>query len=84
LRSIASSSESEELAREVDRIELENRTKDISIQERKQHAELILGMLVTINEDFKKRFGTTTPAASAPGRKLLFSEESRDVEMAAA
>jgi hypothetical protein len=90
LRTSSSSStgraESEELAREVDMIELENRTKEISLQERKRHAELILSMLVTINKDFKKRFGSPVPAPTtiSGGRKLLFSESSRDVEMTVA
>jgi len=68
-------------------IELENRTKEISLQDRKRHAELILGILVTINKDFKKRFGSPGPAPAtiSSGRKLLFSESSnRDVEMTAA
>lgn len=80
LRSIASpilgpgrSPESEELPKELDKIELQHR---ISEDERKRHAELILNLLVTINNDYKKQH-----PASAENRIL---EGPRDIEMAAA
>ena len=52
IRSIAP--ESDDLTKEIGRIELD-RTKDISQEERKRHAELILDILVSINRDFKNR-----------------------------
>lgn len=84
LRSIASPglrvrtpAESDELAREIGRIELENRTREIPLEERRQHAELIRNLLVTINMDFKQRYGVPTTRKGA-------MESSRDVEMTAA
>ncbi|PPQ64498.1 hypothetical protein CVT26_002037 [Gymnopilus dilepis] len=47
--------ESEDLSRNIGRIELE-RKKDIVSEERKRHADLILNLLVSINRDFKSRF----------------------------
>jgi hypothetical protein len=86
LHSIASSThsgvrskESDELTREVDRIELENRTKEISPEDRRRHAELIRTLLVAINKDFKQRYGT--PPISGD---VIAPERSRDVEMTAA
>jgi hypothetical protein len=67
IRSIACPTESDDL--DIGRIELERR-KDISQEERKRHAELILGILVSINRDFKNRHKATS--------------ESEDVEMIAA
>jgi hypothetical protein len=57
IRSIACSAESDDL--DIGRIKLE-RTKDISQEERKRHAELILDILVSINHDFKNRHKTTS------------------------
>lgn len=81
LRSIASpimgpgrSPDSEELPKELGKIELQNRISD---EERKRHAELILNLLVTINNDYKKQH----PASQAENRML---EGPRDIEMAAA
>lgn len=91
LRSIAGSPalgsrspESEELSKEIGRIELETRTKEvISQEERQRHANLIMEMIVTINNDFKKRFGPIVPREETR-RPLYESEASRDVEMTAA
>ena len=57
IRSIARPTESDDL--DFGRIELE-RTKDISQEERKRHAELILEILVSINRDFKNRHKATS------------------------
>ncbi|KAF8167696.1 hypothetical protein B0H34DRAFT_26634 [Crassisporium funariophilum] len=62
IHSIASgarSPESDDLTSEIGRIELE-RTKDISVEERKRHTELILNLLVSINTDFKNRFHSSS------------------------
>ncbi|TFK77306.1 hypothetical protein BDN72DRAFT_807992 [Pluteus cervinus] len=64
-------SDSEELSKEISRIELENRAREISPDERRTHAELIRNLLVTINTQFKDRFGG-------------LSKEPRDVDMASA
>lgn len=68
------SPDSEELPKELGKIELQNRISD---EERKRHAELILNLLVTINNDYKKQH----PASQAENRML---EGPRDIEMAAA
>jgi hypothetical protein len=76
-------SESDELSQKIGRIELENRTKEISHEERKHHSELILNLLIQINKDFKLKYGTPSPVTVKPAnRKLLFSDCPRDVEMA--
>jgi len=70
IRSIASggrSPDSDDLSHNIGRIELD-RTRNIPVDQRKRHAELILDILVSINNDYKSRF----------------SRESRDVEMTAA
>ena len=62
IRSIASvvrTTESDDLTKEIGRIELE-RSKVVSQEERKRHAELILDILVSINSDFKNRQKATT------------------------
>ncbi|KDQ63333.1 hypothetical protein JAAARDRAFT_169045 [Jaapia argillacea MUCL 33604] len=92
-RSRSSGEGEERLAREVSRIELENRTKDISPDERRKHAELIRDLLLVINEDYKKR--TAEPPSRSPSesptpvdrisstrRQKLDNEAGRDVEMA--
>lgn len=79
LRSIADSvrsPESEELTKDIARIDLENRTKEVDQEDRKRHAEFIRDLLVTINSEFRDRAGLQRPA--------LASETSRDVEMAVA
>jgi len=63
--SIACPTESDDL--DIGRIEL-GRTKDVSQEERKRHAKLILDLLVSINRDFRNRSKAT----------------SKDVEMIAA
>jgi len=75
------SSESDDVAREIGRIQLETRTKEISADERRRHAELIRDLLVSINTEFRKLHGTPAPA---PVPLLVRDEVSRDVEMTAA
>ncbi|KAF8913066.1 hypothetical protein CPB84DRAFT_511204 [Gymnopilus junonius] len=53
----ALSPDPDDLSRNVGRIELD-RAKDISTEERKRHADLILNLLISINKDFKSRFGS--------------------------
>ena len=57
IRSIACPTESDDL--DIGRIKL-GRSKDISQEERKRHAELILDILVSINHDFKNRHKATS------------------------
>jgi hypothetical protein len=78
LRSIANSvrsPESEDLTKDIARIELENRTKDIGQEDRKRHAELIRDLLVSINSEFRDRAGVQRPVPNGT---------SRDVEMVVA
>ncbi|EAU92749.2 transcription factor PacC [Coprinopsis cinerea okayama7 len=75
--------ESEELSREIGRIELEHRNKaEIPQEERARHADLILNLLVTINNDFRKRHPELAPPPR--GVDLLANEAPRDVHMATA
>ncbi|KAJ8496130.1 hypothetical protein ONZ45_g12573 [Pleurotus djamor] len=85
-RARRSPEQSEELAKEIGRIELESRTREIPPEERRQHAELIRNLLVAINMDFKERFG------GIPDERQLYHHQqqqreyqphARDVEMAA-
>jgi hypothetical protein len=57
LGSITESSESDELARKVGKIEIAHLAKEISTEERRRHAELIRNLLVRINEDYRARNG---------------------------
>lgn len=79
------------LAREVGRIALENHVrvaglakKEIPAAERAQHAELLRDMLMSINADYKRRFGTPPPARELAKGRSLGVERGRDVEMVAA
>lgn len=72
------------LARGVSQIGLGRKTPtpgvdEITPEERRRHAELIRDLLVSINHDFKERFGTPPP--NVPDRAL--SSKAVDVEMAA-
>ncbi|KAI0828935.1 hypothetical protein BC628DRAFT_1315893 [Trametes gibbosa] len=77
----------EDLARRVGRIELESRAG--SEEERQRHAALLRDLLLAINEEYRKRFGTPPPAREA--REQLqqrraeqvrgVGKEIRDVEM---
>lgn len=77
-------SESEELARQVGKIELDRRNKEIPDEDRRKHAELIRNLLVSINNDYKRRFGVPyvkVKEEEDEGMNLLASESPRDVEM---
>ncbi|KAF9502430.1 hypothetical protein BDN71DRAFT_1459780 [Pleurotus eryngii] len=69
--------QSEELARKIGRIELESRTREIPLDERKSHAELIRNLLVAINTDFKERYESLN-THSRPSH----THHIKDVEMA--
>jgi hypothetical protein len=89
LRSIAhirSPSDSDELAQQVGKIELD-RSKEISAEDRRKHAELIRDLLVSINNDYKKRFNilhVKVKEEEDESMNLISSESPRDVEMTAA
>ena len=83
LRSIASpsigrSAVSDDLAKDVDKIEIGNH--EISLEERRRHAALIRDILVTINQEYRQRHGIPKQAS-----KLTEDQRepasSRDVEM---
>ncbi|KAJ7293104.1 transcription factor PacC [Mycena rebaudengoi] len=69
--------ESDDVARDLGRIELESRSK---VEERRKHAQLIRDLLVSINTEFRKLHGTPPPAAPP----VIREEVNRDVEMTAA
>lgn len=79
-RPVTEASEAEELVRQVGKIELDHLTKEVTPEDRRKHAELIRNLLLRINEDYRKRFGTP----QAPPRDLRTHERYPDVEMAAA
>jgi len=81
LRSITETSESDELVRKVGKIQLDHMTKEVTPEDRRKHAELIRNLLVKINEDYRKRFGSPQMESSRALRTRLTSVE---VEMAAA
>ncbi|KAG2154624.1 hypothetical protein DEU56DRAFT_769456 [Suillus clintonianus] len=80
LRSITGTSESDELVRKVGKIQLDHLTKEVTPEDRRKHAELIRNLLVKINEDYRKRFGSP----QMESRMLRTRPPSVDVEMAAA
>ena len=84
LKSIAPASgirapESDDLARGLESIELDRRRRDISAEERRKHTKLIWNLLVSINNDYKQRFGTP----KVKGSINISYESSRDIEMTA-
>ncbi|KAG0704399.1 hypothetical protein DFH29DRAFT_912190 [Suillus ampliporus] len=81
LRSITETSESDELVKKVGKIQLDHMTKEVTPEDRRKHAELIRNLLVKINKDYRKRFGT--PQLESSG-VLRTRQPSVDVEMAAA
>jgi len=72
--------ENDELASKVDKIELAHFQNDVPIEERRRHAELIRHLLITINQDYKSRFGSPSPESPQPFAR----SQSVDIEMAAA
>ncbi|KAI6008372.1 hypothetical protein F5J12DRAFT_828314 [Pisolithus orientalis] len=89
LRSITETSEGSsdehELARKVGGIELDhyNPGKEITIEQRRKHAELIRNLLVKINVDYKQQYGTPR-LTTVVKREPIDSPRLRDVEMAIA
>ena len=84
LRSIASPSigrttVSEDLAKDVDRIEIGS--PEISTEERRRHAVLIRDILVTVNHEYRKRHGVPNQVKLTENRGEAAS--TRDVEMTA-
>ncbi|KAJ6504389.1 transcription factor PacC [Mycena vulgaris] len=81
----ARSAESDDIARELGRIQLESRSKkEIPADERRRHAELIRNLLVSINTEFRKMHGTPAPTPTPEPAPLVRDEAPRDVEMTAA
>ncbi|OCH89569.1 hypothetical protein OBBRIDRAFT_732486 [Obba rivulosa] len=77
----------EELARAVGRIALDSRgAREISPAQRRAHADLLRGLLVSINTEYRRRYGTPPPVASAGSWRdeaRIHRREERDVEMIA-
>jgi len=76
-RLVTETSESEELVRKVSKIELDYLTKRTSPEDRRKHADLIRDLLVRINEDYRRRFGTPP----SPSGGLATHDRPRDVDM---
>lgn len=72
--------DSHDLARAVDKIELEGRSVRDDPAQREAHVRLVRDLLVTINMEYRKKFGT--PPSDA--RYVRAHEEVRDVEMVGA
>ena len=72
--------DSDDLARAVGKIELEGRSVRDDPAQREVHARLVRDLLVSINMEYRKKFGT--PPADA--RYMRAHEEARDVEMVGA
>ncbi|KIK94114.1 hypothetical protein PAXRUDRAFT_828323 [Paxillus rubicundulus Ve08.2h10] len=84
LGSITQSSESDELAKKVGKIEIAHINKEISTQERRRHAELIRNLLVRINEDYRARNGMQKMVRETESPNSSIQGPSVDVEMVAA
>ncbi|KAI6136456.1 hypothetical protein F5141DRAFT_1208807 [Pisolithus sp. B1] len=91
LRSITETSEESsdehELVRKVGGIELNHysSSKDIAVEQRKKHADLIRNLLVKINLDYKQQYGTPRSTSTvAVKREPIDSPRIPDVEMAIA
>ncbi|KAJ6575352.1 hypothetical protein B0H19DRAFT_1128263 [Mycena capillaripes] len=84
--------ESDDVARDLGRIQLERRaaaaTAEVapssSAEERRRHAELIRDLLVSINTEFRRLYGTPAAPAPTPAPVPVRDEGLRDVEMTAA
>ena len=72
--------DSDDLARAVGKIELEGRSVRDDPAQREAHARLVRDLLVSINTEYRKKFGT--PPSDA--RYMRAHEEVRDVEMVGA
>ncbi|KAH7885982.1 hypothetical protein F5I97DRAFT_1809864 [Phlebopus sp. FC_14] len=84
LRPITQNSEGDELAKKVGKIELDHLTRDVSLEDRRKHAELIRNLLVKINQDYRKRFGTPRITGNTEFPRPPARDPTADVEMAAA
>ncbi|KAI0361001.1 hypothetical protein OH77DRAFT_1390558 [Trametes cingulata] len=65
----------EDLARRVGRIELDGRGRAVSEEERRRHAALLRDLLVAINAEYRRRYGTPPPAREARERLRMQVEE---------
>ncbi|TEB38964.1 hypothetical protein FA13DRAFT_1785234 [Coprinellus micaceus] len=77
----ARSPEGEELSRELGRIELEHRTRSPTLEERKRHADTILNLLVSINNDFKQRYPDRLASALVQERGGRIVERQQEVKV---
>lgn len=70
--------DSDDLARAVSRIELETRApRPVTPAQRAAHARLVMDLLVSINREYRERFGASSPPRAR-------RQEMRDVEMVSA
>ncbi|KAI6007151.1 hypothetical protein EDD15DRAFT_2395258 [Pisolithus albus] len=89
LRSITETSEESsdehELVRKVGGIELDHRSpsKDITVEQRRKHADFIRNLLVKVNFDYKQQYGTPRPTTIVVKREPIDSPIP-DVDMAIA
>lgn len=90
LRSITETSEESsdehELVRKVSGIELDHcsPSKDITVEQRRKHADLIRNLLVKVNFDYKQQYGTPRSPTVVVKREPIDSPPIPDVEMAIA
>ncbi|EJD03666.1 uncharacterized protein FOMMEDRAFT_145898 [Fomitiporia mediterranea MF3/22] len=81
LRRRSSNVDEGDLARGVSEIRIEGKSSSAALtEERRRHAELIRDLLITINKDYRERYGTPPP----DGERRTRSGKDRDVEMVAA
>ena len=75
----------ERLVHGVGRIALDGRASTATTEaQRRQHAELLRDILVAVNTEYRRKFGTPPPVKDAEtARRKLQVEGSRDVEMVA-
>ncbi|PFH54857.1 hypothetical protein AMATHDRAFT_134684 [Amanita thiersii Skay4041] len=75
--------ESEELAKKVDKIEIRNSGKTVIVDERQRHAALIRDILVMINAEYRKRYGTPSLVSrvSESRQTTPLGDQCRDIEM---
>lgn len=81
-------SESEELAKKVEKIELDNQKSEITPQQRERDVKLIWNILISVNYNYMDRFGKPDSKVKEeekePSKHLFSNEQPRDVEMTAA
>ncbi|KAI0363747.1 hypothetical protein BV20DRAFT_89094 [Pilatotrama ljubarskyi] len=71
----------EDLARRVGKIELDGRGRAVSEEERRRHAALLRDLLVAINAEYRRRYGTPPPAREARERLRKQVEEMKAAEV---